>query len=275
MTILYDQVKALFEFADNPVKRVGMGFKQIDNLIGGPAPGEVCMIIARSGTGKSIVGQNIILNNKNLPSIFFSMEMPYMQAVLRLYSMWSDTAAIQNQHQLEGGHIDPEMWDMVLAFPAHIIDDASQQTLEMLTTRLERFEMEYNIRPEFVVVDYLELLGGAKASGEGFTAVESQATMLKDWAKEEEMRVFLLHQTNRQEPKWMPPTENSPRFGGFTEADFVIGLWRPHYNPKLPYYDAVNIKHHINFNILKNRAFFEEKSLIEMRFTPSLRIVDG
>ena len=85
----------------------------------------------------------------------------------------------------------------------------------------------------------------------------------------------LLHQTNRQEPKWMPPTENSPRFGGYTEADFVVGLWRPHTNPKIAYWDAMNIKHHINFNVLKNRAFFEERSLIEMRFTPSLRIVDG
>ena len=275
MNTLYHQVEALFDFAESPVKRVGTGLKQIDALIGGPAPGEICMIIARSYAGKSVVGQNIILNNKDLPSIFFSMEMPYMQAVLRLYSMWSDTSAAENQHALEGGHVDSKMWEMILDFPQHHIDDRPGQSLEELSAQMEAFELEYRCRPEFVVVDYLELLGGAKASGEGFTAVESQATMLKDWAKQEEMRVFLLHQTNRQEPKWKPPTENSARFGGFTEADFVIGLWRPHTSPEVKYWDAMHIKHHINFNVLKNRAFFEERSLIEMKFTPSLRIVDG
>lgn len=275
MNTLYEQVGALFHFADNPVKRVGTGFKQIDALIGGPAPGEVCMIIARSYAGKSVVGQNIILNNKELPSIFFSMEMPTMQAVLRLYSMWSDTSAADNQHLLEAGHLEPEVWEIVTAFPKHTIDDRTGQSLEELSARVAWFETEHGCRPEFVVVDYLELLGGAKASGEGFTAVESQATLLKDWAKQEQMRVFVLHQTNRQEPKWKPPTENSARFGGFTEADFVIGLWRPHTDPEMAYWDSLSIKHHINFNILKNRAFFEERSLIEMKFTPSLRIIDG
>ncbi len=275
MNTLYEQVDALFDFADNPVKRVGTGLKQVDALIGGPAPGEVCMIIARSSAGKSVVGQNIILNNKELPSIFFSMEMPSMQAVLRLYSMWSDTSAKDNQHALEAGKVEAKVWEMVLDFPQHIIDDTASQSLNDLTARVKWFETEYKCRPEFVVVDYLELLDGAKASGEGFTAVEAQATLLKDWAKQEEMRVFVLHQTNRQEPKWKPPTENSARFGGYTEADFVIGLWRPHADPKIAYWDSINIKHHLNMNVLKNRAFGEERSLLKMKFTPSLRIIDG
>ena len=274
MELLYDQVKELFKFADEPVKRVGTGFPTIDTLIGGPAPGEICMIMARSYAGKSIVGQNIIYNNKELPSIFFSLEMPRMQALLRLYSMWSDTSSWENQHNLEKGHVDDHLWNMVLDFPRHNIDDRTALTLDEMSERLEIFEREYTVRPEFVVIDYLELLGGAKASGDGFAAVEQQATRLKDWSKTENMRVFLLHQTNRQEPKYMPPTENSARFGGFTEADFVIGLWRPHENPELNHWDAEAIKHHINFNILKNRAFFKEAHKIEMKITPSLRIVE-
>jgi replicative DNA helicase len=272
MKTLYDQVDALFKFAESPVKRVGTGIKEIDALIGGPAPGEICMIMARSYAGKSIVGQNIIHNNKELPSIFFSMEMPYMQAIMRLYSMWSNTPAANNQHALEAGHLDKDVWDMVLAFPNHYIDDRSALTLEEMSLTIQKYEDFHKFRPEFVVVDYLELLGGAKASGDGFSAVESQATMLKDWAKQEEMRVFVLHQTNRQEPKWKPPTENSPRFGGYTEADFVVGLWRPHCDPDLPYWDSMAIEHYMHFNVLKNRAFFKEKALIEMKITPSLRI---
>lgn len=271
--LLLDQVKALFEYAENPVKRVATGLKPVDDLIGGPAPGEVCMIIARSYAGKSIVGQNIINNNKGLPSIFFSMEMPYMQALVRLFSLWSDTSAADNQHRLEMGEVSEDIWSMVVDFPMHVIDD-SAQSLQSMSAQIESFEREFGVRPDFVVVDYLELLGGAKASGDGFVGVESQATQLKDWAKQEEMRVFVLHQTNRQEPKWKPPTDNSARYGGFTEADFVIGLWRPHTDPELSYWDSLAMKDKICFNVLKNRAFFEEKERIEMTITPSLRIVE-
>ena len=274
MDLLLDQVQSLFTFASAPVKRVGTGLKPIDNLIGGPAPGEICMVIARSYAGKSVVGQNIIYNNNELPSIFFSMEMPELQALLRLYSMWSNTSSKDNQYALENGELDKLIWNMVLDFPCHVIDDDAGQSLEGMSRKLEMFQSEYRVRPEFVVVDYLELLGGTKAAGEGFAGVESQATSLKDWAKQEEMRVFVLHQTNRQEPKFKPPTENSARFGGYTEADFVLGLWRPHTDPTLDYWDAVGMKNQICFNVLKNRAFFEERDRINMKITPSLRIIE-
>jgi len=272
---LYKQVEGLFQFADNPVKRVPTGFKELDQLIRGPAPGEVCMILGRSYAGKSILAQNIILHNKELPSLFFSLEMPYMQALVRMYSMWSDTPSGENQNALENGHVESNIWDMVLDYPYHMIDDQSGQSLEEMSRKLEEFEAELKVRPEFVVIDYLELLGGAKASGEGFVALESQATMLKDWAKEEEMRVFLLHQTNRNEKKWQPPNEDSARFGGYTEADFVIGMWRPHTDPEIPYYEAMAIYSELNLNLLKDRVFFNEKDLIKMHITSSLRIEDG
>ncbi len=275
MKTLYQQIGDLFAFSDNPVKRVGTGFKVIDEMIRGPAPGEICMILGRSFSGKSILAQNIINHNKELPSIFFSLEMPYMQAIIRMYSMWSDTPSGDNQSQLDQGNVSAKLWDMVLDFPLHVIDDRGGQSLEDMSHRLEEYEGEMKVRPEFVVIDYLELLGGAKASGEGFAAVESQATMLKDWAKEEEMRVFLLHQTNRNEKRWQPPNEDSARFGGFTEADFVLGMWRPHTDPELDYWDSIAIKHHLNLNLIKDRVFFNEKSLIEMMITPTLRILDG
>lgn len=274
LKLMYDQVKDLYDFADNPVKRVGTGLKPIDELIGGPAPGEICMIMARSYAGKSIVGQNIIHNNRGIPSIFFSMEMPGMQALMRLYSIWSNTDAAENQHALENGNLTDNIWDMVLDYPKHVIDDKASQNLYDLTTRVEQFSEEFECRPEFVVIDYLELLGGAKASGEGFVAVEQQATSLKDWAKDENMRVFVLHQTNKQEPKWKPPTEDSARFAGYTEADFVVGLWRPHYDPELPYWERLHLKEHLYFNVLKNRAFFQEAEKIDMTITSSLRIVN-
>jgi len=230
------------------------------------------MIMGRSYSGKSIIGQNIIYSNAELPSIFFSMEMPAMQAVIRLYSMWSDTPSGDVQMMVENGNPPADMWEMVEAFPQHVIVDKPGLSIPEMSEELYKFEGQYGVRPEFVVVDYLELLGGAKASGEGYLATEMQSTMLKDWAKIENMRVFVLHQTNRQERQWMPPTEDSARNAGFTEADFVIGLWRPHKDPSLDFLEQMHKKNIFAANVLKNRPFFHEKDLINLRITPSLRV---
>ena len=269
---LYNQVQALYEFADTPVKRVGTGLTGIDDLIVGPAPGEVCMVVGRSYSGKSIVGQNIIWHNNDLPSIFFSMEMPFMQALVRLYAMTNNVPSHDVQASIESGMPADDFYDLVDYYPRHVIVDEPALTLQGMSIALEDYEDAFGVRPEFVVVDYLELLGGAKASGEGYLATEMQATMLKDWAKMESMRVFVLHQANKQEPRWLPPTDSSARNGGYTEADFVIGMWRPHLDPELDYIDKQALEGTVNFNVLKNRAFFRESDRINTYITPSLRL---
>lgn len=272
MTKLLKQIEEIFDFAENPTKRVGTGLPKLDEIIGGPMPGEVCMIIGRSAAGKSIVGQNIIVNNMTLPSIFFSMEMPYMQAIIRMYSMWADENASEIQHKFDEGKLPEDLWDLAKAFPMHWIEDRPGITLEEMSAVLFDFQRVNQVRPEFIVLDYLELLGGAKASGDGYLATEKQATMLKDWAKLEDIRVFVLHQTNRQEPRHKPPTENSARNAGFTEADFVVGLWQPARDPELDYTERLMLRNTLRFNVLKNRAFGKDEDKIDMVLQPSLRI---
>lgn len=230
------------------------------------------MVLGRSYAGKSLMAQNIIANNKELPSIFFSLEMPYQQALVRMYSMVTGTPATNTMDNIERGEVPDDIWDLVTTLPKHAVLDESNIGFEEMSRTLAQYEDGFGERPAFIVVDYMELLGGAKRSGEGFTAVDKVATVLKDWSKQEEMRVFVLHQCNRQEPKWMPPTENSPRFGGYTEADQVIGMWRPSFNPDLEYFEALARRDELNFNIIKNRPFGQEAELIQTEVRPSLRI---
>lgn len=252
---LAEQIEKLKEFSYNPTQRVRTGFTPIDELCGGPAPGEVFMVIGRSFTGKSIVAQNIVVNNPDLGSIFFSLEMPYITALQRMYSMWSGTEHSAVLEMTESASLPQHIDFMADAFPKHIIVDDEAISLQSMTRYVSRFEEFYGERPEFVVIDYLELLGGAKRSGEGWSATEVQATSLKDWAKAENMRVFVLHQTNKQEDPWNPPTENSARGAGYTEADFVVGLWQKWREPGMAYNDVLYEQNKMYMNLLKNRAY--------------------
>ena len=254
---LEEQIGNLREFSQNPQQRIRTGLHDIDNLCGGPAPGEVFMVVGRSFTGKSLVGQNIIWNNRQLPSIFFSLEMPYIQAVQRLYAMWADVSHRDVQDMTEKGSLPHHVDLMVDDFPMHRIVDSGGLNLDMMADYNTMFEEYYGQRPAFVVIDYLELIGGAKKSGEGWKATEVQATGLKDWAKDQNLPVFVLHQTNKEERPWRPPTENSPRGAGYTEADFVVGMWQPWRDPDLNAVQGMVLRNQVWFNVLKNRAYGE------------------
>lgn len=269
---LLEQVADLKEYSQNPLQRVRTGLAPIDSICGGPAPGEVFMVVGRSFTGKSILAQNIIFNNRKLPSIFFSLEMPYLQAVQRLYSIWSDTPNATTNEMVEHGTLPDVLDYMAEDFPSHIIVDSEGLNLNTMSSYISEYDSYLGYRPEFVVIDYLELLGGAKKSGDGWGATEVQATSLKDWAKSENMRVFVLHQANKSEADWEAPTSNSPRGGGYTEADFVVGMWMPGLDPDLMATEKQAMYGRVNFNVLKNRAFGNTSLFREIQYqiTPSL-----
>lgn len=268
------QIESLYEFSANPQQRIRTGLDVIDNLCGGPAPGEVFMVLGRSFSGKSLMAQNIIWHNREIPSIFFSLEMPYMQALQRLYAIWSDTPGRVVQEMTEHGTLPEMVKYMADEFPYHRIVDQEGLSLMLMGEYVKRFEQEYQSRPAFVLVDYLELVNGSKKSGEGWVGVDMIATALKDWAKEQQLPVFVLHQCNLSEDAWVPPTPNSPRGGGFTEADFVVGMWQEGRNPKLSSLEADFKRGVVNFNVLKNRAYGDLSihRSIEYLITPSLRL---
>ena len=239
MTVLYDQVRSLFDFADNPVKRVATGFKQIDELIGGPAPGEVCMFIARSYTGKSVVGQNIIMNNKDIPSIFFSMEMPSQQLVFRLISSLGRV----DQSHLRTGKFPDEDWSRIntavqLMSDAPIfIDDSaglSPTEIRALARRLKR-----EAKLGLIVIDYLQLMQVHGNKENRATEISEISRSLKALAKELELPIIALSQLNRsvEQRTDKRPVMSDLRESGAIEqdADLIVFIYREEvYNQDTP-----------------------------------------
>lgn len=255
IVLLQEQIEQLMEFSANPKQRIRTGLHGVDEMCGGPAPGEVFMVLGRSFAGKSIVGQNIVVNNPGVPSIFFSLEMPYITALQRMYAMWSGTPHREVVDRTEANNLPPHIMNMTEQFYNHCIVDVPGLSLNDLSRYVREFEDRVQERPEFVVIDYLEILAGVKTRGEGLAGTEAVAAGLKDWAKSEKMPVFVLHQTNRVEPRYKAPTEDSARNAGYTESDFVVGIYQRWRDPNMQYVEMMGEKNKLRMNVLKNRAY--------------------
>lgn len=262
------------EYSQLDVHRVPTGFPTIDRLVKGPAPGELFTIVGRSFTGKSIVGTNIIYRNPLVPSILFSLEMDIVQSLIRLYAMWSGMNQEILQDMVDAGGLPDELYGLAEAFPRHVIVDTPGLSVDGMADKYAAYRSMFNIQPSFCVIDYLELVGKAKISGEGYQATESQITQIKDWARTEKTRVFLIHQANKSEHVYEPPTEDSPRGGGFTESDFMVGIWKPAKNPDLGAGERRWLEDKLGMNIIKNRPYFKLLDELLLRFDPSLRLTE-
>lgn len=268
------QLDALAEYASGDFHRTRMGLPTIDRAIGGPAPGELLTITGRSFTGKSIVAQNVVLNNPTVPSLFFSLEMPANQALIRLYSMWSGVDSRQVQKAIDNGTIPDNLYNLVDHFPYHRIVDTPGIGLDRMSDAIKAYEDDVQKSPEFVIIDYLELLGRdrSQAAVEG---VQNSVVGVREWGRQHNVRVFLIHQANMSTNIWEPPTENSPRYAGMAQSDFLLGVWRPHRNPAIAQGERDYLGNKFHINVLKNRAYFESLDKVEYTVHPSLRLIEG
>lgn len=256
-----DGIRGLLKYAANPTKRVPTGMWQLDNLIGGGVGlGEVCVIVGKSGSGKSLVGQNMVENNLEVPTVFFSFEMPGTMLLTRSLAMWSGRTHDQVFTMVETNTLDSEMLsDWEDAHRNSYFVTRTGLDLAAMSQTLKEAEEAIGARPALVVIDYMELVASV-AGGETIDNVTSVAQALKGWAKEEEVACVILHQTNKSLRHGDAPDEDSARYGGFTEADIVIGVWRPHkWQPKnkgdvaMPQSSVDYYRGFFGINLIKNR----------------------
>lgn len=262
-------IKAARKHASNPTPRIPTGISVIDKMTGGGlGVGEVGLIVGKSGSGKSIVGQNIVEANLERPGVFFSMEMPGMMCFARSLAMYTGRDYFEVFDALNNGVGIPEQYAPFLdqwneSHKNMYLVTRGMLTLEEMGAILVEAESALGRRPEYIVVDYLELISAGDGS-ESVEAVTKVAQRLKSWAKEHDVAVWVLHQVNKTLRHGNAPDEDSARYGGFTESDIVIGVWRPHRfesdrRTDVPMTDVVRnqLRQFFAVNLLKNRPRIE------------------
>ena len=234
---------ALSDAAENGggIPGLSTGLPDLDTTLLGLKKGELILIAARPGQGKTSMALNLaryVGEHSGKTVAVFSLEMSREELVQRLLS----SAAMVDGKKLSTGHLSQAEWDRVVAAAGQLsatdirVDDNSTLTVADMNAQCRRI-------PDLglVVIDYLQLMqssgSGHSWSNESRTqAVSDMSRMLKIMAKELNVPVICLSQLNRANEGRTNkrPMLSDLRESGSIEqdADIVIGLYRDGYYNK-------------------------------------------
>ena len=203
VTEAYDQITRLANQKDS-MAGVPTGFTDVDNLFHGFRGGDLVILAARPGVGKTSFALNLATNaaKAGVHVAFFSLEMSADQLVQRILS----SEARVSLSKLRSGIVQPGDWEAlanasgVMSGLNMYIDDSPG--LSILEARAKaRRELRNVVGSEkgLIIVDYLQLMQPATARRDGNRAVEvgEISRGLKVLAKEMDMPVIALSQLSR------------------------------------------------------------------------------
>ena len=207
------------------------GFSAIDKLLVGMGKGDMVLVGARPGVGKTSFTMNVATNaakSTGKAVCVFSLEMSAEQLVMRMLS----TEARIDSYLLRSGNItNPEQWTALAAASSSLaqcnilIDDTPGMTVSAMKSKVRRVK---NVG--LIVIDYLQLMQGETKSDNRAQEVGEVSRGIKLMAKEFGCPVLTCAQLNRaiEGRKESLPMLSDLRESGSIEqdADSVMFLHR-------------------------------------------------
>jgi replicative DNA helicase len=201
---------------------VPTGFTELDELTNGLHPGQMIVVAARPGMGKSTLGLDFLRScsiKNRLSSVVFSLEMSKSEIVMRLLS----AEAKIKLADMRSGRMSE-----ISEAPLYI-DDSPNLTMMEIRAKARRLKQKSDLR--LVVIDYLQLMTSGKKVESRQQEVSEFSRQLKLLAKELEVPVVAMSQLNRGPEQ---RTDKKPMLADLREsgaieqdADMVILLHRP------------------------------------------------
>lgn len=233
-------IDATFDHIEELGRHVGgiaglaTGFADLDALTGGLRGGQMIVIAARPGMGKSTIAMDIARHcsiTNGLPSLFLSLEMGHNEINMRILSAEAKVAL----HHLRTGNVTDDDWTRMARRRQDIhdaplyVDVTPNMSILDVRTKGRRVKQKHGLN--LLVVDYLQLMGagGRKAENRQLEVAEI-SRQLKLLAGELDVPVIALSQLNRgpEQRQDKKPAVSDLRESGAIEndADMVILLHR-------------------------------------------------
>ena len=240
-----DVVKDTIELVDRLFNKKEMitglptGFNDLDEATTGFHPGDLIVIGARPGMGKTAFCLNIITHaaiEGNVPIAVFSLEMTKEQIVLR---MLCAEAEVDSKAVRSGYHSKEDYRKLVnaagrLSEAPIYIDDAFNSILD-IRAKARRLKAEHGLG--LIVIDYLQLMSGAGSHIAREQVISEISRSLKALAKDLSVPVIVISQLNRscelRGDKKNPIIADLRESGAIEQdADTILFLYRDEYYKK-------------------------------------------
>jgi replicative DNA helicase len=240
---------------------VKTGIIDFDNKMGAFRPGQMVVIAARPGMGKTILGTQIALYNalNGIPTLYLSLEMSGDELAGRIVagSIGIDSASIQNRN------LNHDEWQLMEGasqkmsdIPMYIHDKATVSIASMRAV-IRKYVRSHDVGA--VVIDYIGLVSEPKDKGENREQQVSRISRFcKLESKESHIPIFVLAQLNRENEKRgdKRPILSDLRESGSIEqdADTVMFLHRPDIAGSETYPDGSSTENIVEIIVAKRRG---------------------
>jgi replicative DNA helicase len=213
---------------------VPTGFTDLDEVTNGLHPGQMIVVAARPGVGKSTLGLDFLRScsiKNRMSSVIFSLEMSKSEIVMRLLS----AEAKIKLADMRSGRMSDDDWTRLARRMSEIseaplfIDDSPNLMMMEIRAKARRLKQKHDL--SLIVIDYLQLMTSGKKVESRQQEVSEFSRQLKLLAKELEVPVVAMSQLNRgpEQRTDKKPMLSDLRESGAIEqdADMVILLHRP------------------------------------------------
>lgn len=261
----YESLEEKVRNKDRDKTAIKTGYSGLDRTLIELGPGDLILLGARPGIGKTSFALNVAPNvaGKTGKTVaIFSLEMSKEQVVNRI---WTCYAMVDNYH-LRNGEISDEEYDKLAMASAELskmpiyVDDTTSVTATAMKAKLRRLK---NLG--LVIIDYLGLMSSERRSENKANEIAEISRSLKVMAMEFKIPIILCAQLSRESEK---RTEKQPqltdlRDSGAIEqdADVVLFLYR---DPKEMSQDNAQSK--VQVIVAKNRH--GETKTVQMGWIP-------
>ena len=236
----FDEIDAIASHGGT-LNGVPTGFAELDGLTNGLHPGQMIIVAARPGMGKSTLGMDFARRaaiKNDMASVFFSLEMTKTELMMRLLSA---EASVPLHHIHTGTMTADESARLQdAAYRIHtaplFIDDSPNLTMMQIRAKARRLHQTVGLK--LVVIDYMQLMTSGKRVESRQLEVSEFSRQIKLLAKELGIPVVALSQLNRgpesrgsvdggSTPKGRPMLADLRESGSLEQdADVVILLYR-------------------------------------------------
>jgi replicative DNA helicase len=243
--VLLEQVEKKIEILranPNALAGLGTGFDQLDRRTNGLHPGDLVIVAARPGMGKTSFAMNIaehVAIEKKIPVAIFSMEMSAEQLTQRIVASFGRVEL----GKLRSGQLDDADYSRLTSAHSFIheapmfIDETGSLSPLDLRSRARRLASQHDIK--LIIVDYIQLMQVPGTAENRTNEISEISRNLKALAKELAVPIIALSQLNRaleQRDNKRPRLADLRESGGIEQdADLVLFIYRDEiYNEASP-----------------------------------------